>query len=540
MSWNIRQRILAAAGAFAALGGLHALPASAVGVADDTFRTGGCTGCFNAQVTAALNTFSQITQIVRGCATGGTIPNNNNCDGGLGTGGDLMDFVILKGNLRNSSTDANGFGVPGGATNVTYRIAANGSGNGIRCANNAAPAGIGFLATEGFNGIAGDADDAVAGGGKGADNVLGTADDTAPALVSCDTQFGAGEEFAIPAGTSIAGVQERCVVQWDLDSDKQIDNDRLGVVVGSQTTVRPSGSNETFNLQLQCDTGYADLPTSDFIDPNLNSKAFADPQTPGAQIFKFIASNDLHAVGNATKKIALVDPQIENLFAAPGTTSICNWKDVGGDAATTNDNVTICQRDPGSGTKETFRNTWLLNAKGSTTEGVGSSAGVSGNCLQTIEPATGNLSTKTFFSLGGTNDVQNCVETRQGSIGYTDASDDTPNSYGVPVEGVDPDTNDLKLLVKCGQYRFWGPLAGGRPNNPALSDRGNATATAAETAHRFALASPAAFPSAVAYLPFGSASQGGVAVRKNVTDGAYTLGFRPNNCPAQPNPPGNI
>ena len=338
--------------------------------------------------------------------------------------------------------------------------------------------------------------------------------------MSCDTQFGAGEEFAIPAGTGIAGVRSAawCSGTWTATSRSTTTGwawwSALRRRCGPRAATRRSTSSSSATRATR-------TCRRRLIDPNLNSKAFADPQTPGAQIFKFIASNDLHAVGNATKKIALVDPQIENLFAAPGTTSICNWKDVGGDAATTNDNVTICQRDPGSGTKETFRNTWLLNAKGSTTEGVGSSAGVSGNCLQTIEPATGNLSTKTFFSLGGTNDVQNCVETRQGSIGYTDASDDTPNSYGVPVEGVDPDTNDLKLLVKCGQYRFWGPLAGGRPNNPALSDRGNATATAAETAHRFALASPAAFPSAVAYLPFGSASQGGVAVRKNVTDGAY-------------------
>src|SRR5262245_14689647 len=102
MTKTIRQRILAVAGAFAALGGLQALPAGA-NVANDTFRTGGCTGCFNAQVTAALNNFATITEIVRGCGTGGTIPNNNNCDGGLGTGGDLLDFVILKGNLRNST-----------------------------------------------------------------------------------------------------------------------------------------------------------------------------------------------------------------------------------------------------------------------------------------------------------------------------------------------------------------------------------------------------------------------------------------------------
>jgi hypothetical protein len=187
-----------------------------------------------------------------------------------------------------------------------------------------------------------------------------------------------------------------------------------------------------------------------------------------------------------------------------------------------------------------FRNTWLLNAKGSTTEATGTSTGTAGNCLQTVEGAAGVLSTKTAFSIGGNGDVVNCVESRDGAIGYVDAADDSPTSYGVPVEGVDPDTNDLKLLTKCGHYRWWGPLAGGRPNDPAKSDRGNVTPTAAETAHRAALANPAAFTGSDFYLPFGSASAGGVAVRKNVTDGSYALAFRPANCPAQPNPPGNI
>ena len=107
--------------------------------------------------------------MTRGCQTGGTIPNLNNCDGGLGTGGDLMDYVVIEGTLRNSNTDPNGLGVPGGAAGVLYRVGANGSGNGVRCANTTNPQPIGFLAAEGFNGLAGDGDDAVAGGGAGAD-----------------------------------------------------------------------------------------------------------------------------------------------------------------------------------------------------------------------------------------------------------------------------------------------------------------------------------------------------------------------------------
>jgi hypothetical protein len=539
MSNKLSKRFLGLASAVLALA---SAPGALANVANDTFRSGGCSGCFNAQVTAAIATFSQITRVTRGCQTGGTIPNLNNCDGGLGTGGDLMDYVVIEGNLRNSTTDPNGLGVPGGATGVLYRVSANGSGNGVRCANTTNPQPIGFLAREGFNGIAGDGDDAVAGGGAGTDGTLGTADDTRPALTTCDTSIGdPGDEFPLPAGTvKGGGFSEACVVQWDLDSDRQIDNSAVGVVPGSQTVVRPSGANETFNLSLQCDTGYADLPTSDFIAPTLNSQSFADSIVQGAQIFKFLVSNDTHGVGVANKKIALNDPQVENLFAGAGSTSICNWADLGADAGTTNENVTLCVRDPGSGTKETFRNTWLTNKAGDRVEAVGTSTGTAGACPQTVQGGAARLSTKTTFSLPTNGDVVNCVESRQGSIGYVDATDDSPDSYAAIVEGVDPDTNDLKTLVRCGHYRWWGPLAGGRPNNPALSDRGNASPTASETAHRFALSSVPTFASFKSYLPFGNASQGGVAVRKNATDGPYTLSFAPTNCPAQPVAPGNI
>lgn len=539
MSMNPATRLLGLVGAMAALG---LAPAATANVANDTFRTGGCSGCFNAQVTAAITSFSSITRVTRGCATGGTIPNLDGCDGGLGTGGDLMDFVVIEGNLRNSNTDPNGLGVPGGAAGVLYRVSANGSSNGIRCANTTNPQPIGFLAREGFDGLAGTGDDAVGGGGAGIDGQLGTADDTRAALTACDTSVGdPGDEFPLPAGTvKGVGFSEACVVQWDLDSDRQIDNDRVGVVPGSQTTVRPAGSNETFNLSLQCDTGYADLPTSDFIAPTLNAQQFSDSIVQGAQIFKFIISNDVHGVGVANKKIALNDPQIENLFAGPGSNSICNWADLGGDAATANENVNLCVRDPGSGTKETFRNTFLANKGGDRLESVGTSSGTAGACPQNLQGGGTRISTKTTFSIGGNGDVVNCVESRDGAIGYVDVADDTANSYSAIVEGVDPDTNDVKTLVRCGHYRWWGPLAGGRPDNPALSNRGNATATASETAHRFALSSVPAFASFDAYLPFGNASQGGVAVRKSTTDGPYTLAFAPTNCPAQPVAPGNI
>jgi ABC-type phosphate transport system substrate-binding protein len=556
MNRSIRNRIAAVAATAAALALGQGEAAQAV-LSTDALRTGGCSGCFNAQVNAALNNFSLVTRVIRGCASGrAASPNLDACDGGLsnGTGGDLMDYVILEGNLKNSGGNPNNFGVNGGATGVRYRISANGSSNGIRCANSANPNRIGFLSDEGFNGDASAADDAGAGAneggaGAGADGQVGFggassgADDTIAALVTCNTQFGAGEEFPPPPGTSYAGMVEQCIVQWDIDQDGQIDNANVGVVPGSQTTVRPSGANESFNLSLYCDTGYADLPTTDFIAPTLNTQTFQDAIVHGAQIFKFVASNDVHQVGQVNEKVQLNDPQVEALFSAPGSAGLCNWSSLGGDAGSTNDNVNVCIRDPGSGTKETFRNTWLLNARGFTAEATGTSTGTSGGCLQSLEGGGSLNSTKTVFSFNTNGDVLNCVETKTGAIGYVDAADDSPDSYGVPVEGVDPDTNDLALLVKCGHYRWWGPLAGGRVNSDPVAEGGTTSdragpATIHETGHRNALSNPGV--ATTFFVPFGNAALGGVALRKTVTDGAYSVGFAPTGCPAQPNPVGTI
>ena len=97
------------------------------------------------------------------------------------------------------------------------------------------------------------------------------------------------------------------------------------------------------------------------------------------------------------------------------------------------------------------------------------------------------------------------------------------------VEGVDPDAavlaaapNSLKDLVKCGHYRFWGPLAGGVGTH-------NAGGSAFITAHRAALKNKAVFVNAVAYLPLNS-----VGFTKNATDGAYSISFLPTSCPAAP------
>jgi hypothetical protein len=525
-------------------------------IASDALRAGGCSGCFNAQTDAAFAAFATVDVVVRGCATGGAMPDLDGCDGTApgGTGGDLMDYIWIRGDLRNSTTDPNGLGVPGGATDVVYRVSANGSSNGIRCGNNVAPLGIGFLAPEGFDGLINTADDAGGDGafldvGNGASGEVagvcntasagaaGTGADCAAPLFACDASVGdPGDEFDFLAGTVKAGgYQELCLVQYDIDGDAQIDNAARGATPAAGKQVGDTASSETFNLLLQCDWGLADLPTSDFADPALNTQSFDGTTVFGAQIFKMAASDDLHGVGDATEKIALNDAQIETLFSPGGTTSMCNWADVGGDAASTNDNVTLCTRNPGSGTKETFRNTWLTNVGGDATEATGTSTGTTTNCLQALEnPPGGNrLSSKTVVQQPTNGDVVTCLENRNGAVGYVDAADESTEFYSVVVEGVDPDNNDLRLLTKCGMYRWWGPLTGGRPSSPGTSDRGNAVATSFENAHRTALQSKVVFATSLSYLPAS-----GVAVTKNVTDGSYRLNnFAPVGCPAQPNPP---
>ena len=117
----------------------------------------------------------------------------------------------------------------------------------------------------------------------------------------------------------------------------------------------------------------------------------------------------------------------------------------------------------------------------------------------------------------------NCVANNAGAIGYVNASR-TGNFYNVPLEGVDPDTNDLRTLVACGLYRFWGPLAGAE----TTTDQSDL-----KDAHKKAIASSFVFPAGDDYVPFGS-----VAFRKDNADNLYYLGFLPPaTCPGAINPP---
>jgi hypothetical protein len=527
----------------------------------DGLRTGGCTGCFDTQAQDAIANFASINRVFRVCEAGGSFGTvGDQCDG---TGhGVLAQFIEIQGDLRNSTTDALGLGVPGGATNVTVRISGNGSGNGLNCASSGTPTPIGYIAPEGFDGVPNTADDAGGTGVFGAVGngtnlnggpAIGDPNDTAPKLVACNTKLddaAIGYKFTFPGNpVSTAypakGTLEFCVINVDQDSNKQIKNDRAGAAVPGAITrlgqVDPA--NETTNLKLDCDTAFADLPPADFSpQTGLNTAAFANQDTFGAEIFKFIASRDVHANAGANVKVQLGKPEIEGIFGPSNNQATCSWQQLGAQSSLVHASgvdINVCYRALGSGTKEVFRNTFMANTRGDAAQGLGSAAGTIGTCGQRVGSLTGTPTVfhKDLIEGGGTNDVKVCVQTHSGSVGYADGfiNPDTNEFYSVPVEGVDPDTNVLKDLVRCGQYRYWGPLAGG------TGGRLGGAASALKTAHLAGMKNPAIFFANEAYLPFN-----GLNYAKTATDGASFTQFvstaAPDAaaCTGTINPPGTI
>jgi hypothetical protein len=510
----------------------------------DSFRTGGCTGCFLTQMTGVVVQFQQIDRAFRLCDTGGSIQDDGSgCDGA--GHGRIADFVVIQGILKNSTTDPNGLGVPNGPSlgEVTYRVSANGSGFGVGCARSSpAPVGMGYLAPEGFDGVPNTADDA---GGTGSFGVpgpgvnAGTSSMSAAPLTNCQGKTGIQNYDTIGSTTMsfLTGTNtELCVVNYDLNNDGNINNDTAGAAPpGAITTVGGVSGNETTNLVLSCSTGFSDLPTGDFLPPKT---PYNQPDVFGAQIFKLGVSRDVHAAGNTDAKIHLNKPQMENLFGQPTSNSICSLNTIGAASSATN-NVTACIRPAGSGTRETMRNTWIANTEGSKVQSEDTAGGTNGTtatCIQPKEAGGSQIATKRIKLANGNADVINCLNSFPGSFTYTDADRFDPAFYAAVVEGVDPDSaetvatpgvNDLKTMVKCGHYRWWGPLAGGvGPKNPG---------SAFVTAHRSALKNPTVYANKLAYLPLN-----GVAFSKQATDGAYTITFIPTSCPAAPPAPLSI
>jgi hypothetical protein len=504
----------------------------------DAFRTGGCTGCFVTQMNSVAAQFQEITRAFRGCYAGGTIQNDGSgCADG--TNGRLADFFVVQGVLKNSTTDPNGLGVPNGPSlgEVTYRVSGNGSGPGIACSRSSpAPTGIGFLAPEGFDGVPNSADDA---GGTGSFGVPGpgvnpqTSNMSAAPLVNCQNKTKL-DDYETVAGTlntfRTAVNGELCVVNYDLNSNGSIANDTNGAgAPGALTTVGSVANNETTNLRLSCDTGFADLPPGDFLPPR---DPFNQQDVFGAQIFKIAVSRDAHATGNNDAKIHLNDPQVEGLFGEPANNSVCRLNHVGGTSTAVSQNVTACIRTAGSGSRETFRNTFMANLAGSKTQSEDNSGVQNGTvttCIQSRQAGGTQIAQKRVKVGAGAGDVINCLASFTGSFGYVDADRFDAGFYGAVVEGVDPDASvlaaspqSLKDEVRCGHYRFWGPLAGGvGTHNPGGS--------AFITAHRAGLKNAAVYTNALAYLPLG-----GVGFSKNATDGSYSIAFVPTTCSAAP------
>jgi len=539
----------------------------------DSFRTGGCSGCFATQLAAVLAEFSSIDRVFRGCGAGGkfaTGSTNHNCGGGLVAGNSVrLDQIVIQGTLKDSSVCTNGagfaLGQPGGGT-ATIRVSANGSDVGIRLAGNTQGTG-GFLAPEGFDGLPNTADDA---GGSGVFGVPGpgagginTANMTAAPLVavasgvalpSSALPYSGGFGAAAPGSTGLpaacgnptAPVTELAVVNFDLNNDGQIDNATAGAgAPGTLTRVGDVAGNETTNLAVTADMGFADLPTQDFSNPVFSADSFRNSGVFGAQIFKLVVNKNVAAKSDSTKKIMLADPQIENLFTTPSQTgSVCSWDAVGGQSlAGGSDNVTICHREDGSGTRETFRDIWMLDGVGFKPVGVASTAqgvpdvrncgGASGSLAQRLENGGNKATQKTYIENPTGGDMSNCVANNANAIGYVDVARTNANWYAVPVLGVDPDSatspSDLRTLVKCGAYPYWGPLSGG-------DGARNSGSNVFGTAHRNALSSLSVFPAGNNYLPLGTATTG-VSFTKTRTAGAYGFKFIPNNCPGFSNPP---
>lgn len=584
MKTNLRNLavMLAATGLVLTIGATRARAAENVvsfpeASANDELRTGGCSGCFQAQTQAAVAAFSNIERSFRLClvstafaAAGDTCSNGVAGRLGAGYGSRLQGYVMLQGSLRNNTTDPNGLGVPGGlASNATYRVSGNGSSRGVTGADSSAGAAtavtrIGFVAPEGFDGVPGTADDAgcdgtnacafgvpKAGGlaTNGGPNIAAAGTTVAAPLVSCPGSISSSWDLGT---TTLSPGAELCVVNVDYNNGGTLGRDADGSAApGTIANVGAVASNETTNLALYTDLGFADLPPADFSIGSLNTRVFTSFGSPaanvfGAQIFKLVASDDVVDRTAATQKVSLNDAQIENIFAAGSVTSICTWDEVGGDAATTNNAITVCNRTAGSGSRETFRLTYLRNAGGDRAEATGPTTGpINQNCFTgTVKRLDENGAvttdvTKSVNTSTTSDGVESCL-LGNGAIGYLDADRTVPGTYAIPVEGVDPTTagTDLKKLTACGIYRYWGPLAGGRQLSTldAANTRGGATESGFETGHAKALQSKPIFSTFPAYLPLG-----GVAVSKSTTDGAYTLRFVPgalagtaDDCPARP------
>jgi len=224
----------------------------------------------------------------------------------------------------------------------------------------------------------------------------------------------------------------------------------------------------------------------------------------------------------------------------------------------TNTNLNVCYRKLGSGTRATTNKTIMVATQGSLTfadTDTGGAAGTATSCFQKNNAGGNVLKTKTFFRRAATGDISTCVGGKQGAVAYIDGDVAQPLTgwYEVPFEGVDPQTNVLKTMVKCGMYRFWGNLTGG-DGSRCIPATGSACTSDYVKAHRKGMNTEALYDGSVpaltgpstnlpAYLPLGVIVNEGLAFPKanSFTDGVFNLKFVAGaQCPARVNAPSGI
>jgi len=540
----------------------------------DEFRSGGCSGCVKTQMSATIAQFANVVQVFRLCTTGTTQGSSNVCAGaaGLPTAtpqSQLQDYYAVTGTLRDCGTscDSTHLGRNGGGP-ATYYISANGSLFGVQCASNPKLT-LGFLGIYGSDQHPGGGDDPGAGTGhettpgdprtyvaapglppnwpSGAGPTYSMATVPRAALEACDTKIKSSYYDTLPAAvkagtTWSAAGNEFCVVDVDANAD--------GIIQGRDTGVAPgfadigTGGNESSDLAQSCTAGFSDLPSVDFQQASLNSRTYDQGFSVGAQIFKIIANTDVYPLANSAEKITLQMPQLEALFGGTNLASdACSWTDLGGrvsgDATA---GITVCYREDGSGTRETFRNTFLHLPEADHAEGVTASAGPCQTYAEAGGGAGGPITQKNIIQAPTSTDMQNCVQGtgigagKTGQVGYVNASRKdsvTPaRFYSVPVFGIDPDAQtaaQLRNLVKCGQYPYWGPLSGGRG---AEADPQGFFASHVNAMSNGNVFDPTT-ASAADYLPgLLGAPYDGVAFTKtlNLTAASYDMKFDPSDC----------
>jgi hypothetical protein len=334
-------------------------------------------------------------------------------------------------------------------------------------------------------------------------------------------------------------------------------------------------NNEGTNLSMFCNNGCGDLPGQDLVTNTGSLPSFNQETKLGAQIFKLLATKDVKdqtqrcfvnngqtaipcgaactAAGGVCQdaKVPLWDPQVENVFGFAQNNATCAWESLNA-VGTPGANVTnapfnstvsgifLAERVQSSGTRNTFRETFMVNQDSSHAEfrtftGTTENGADKADCTSIIKPGPGAvLATKNYNEFATEGGVLTCLQSgncKLNGIGYANSdavcADTGSNCYDVPVEGVDPETNNMRDMVRCGMYRYWGPLAcglGKRPTNAFF------------TAHRNALGAGnqaiLAFTGTEAYIPRAQ-----VAFFKEFTDAQYTMEFTPQGCPVAPNPP---